>query len=59
MYVYIHIHIAISTYALPVPRYPPGIIIWPKEEIEAPDIKTRNIFTLQAGLHPKSSTPRL
>ena len=27
-------------YALPVIRYPAGIINWPKEEIEAADIKT-------------------
>ena len=28
-----------DTYALPVIRYPPGIINWPKKEIKATDIK--------------------
>jgi len=34
---------AINTYALPVIRYPAGIIIWPKDEIEAADIKDSGI----------------
>ncbi len=50
---------AINTYALPVIRYPAGIINWPKEEIEATDIKTRKLLTMHGGFHPKSSTLRL
>ena len=50
---------AINTYALPVIRYPAGIINWPKEEIEATDIKTRKLLTMHGGFHPKSSTLRM
>uniref|UniRef100_A0A669EZW7 Reverse transcriptase domain-containing protein n=1 Tax=Oreochromis niloticus TaxID=8128 RepID=A0A669EZW7_ORENI len=50
---------AINTYALPVIRYPAGVIGWPKEEIEATDIKTRKLLTMHGGFHPKSSTLRL
>lgn len=46
-------------YALPVIRYPAGIISWPREEIEATDIKTRKLLTIHGGFHPKSSTLRL
>ncbi|KAJ0055988.1 hypothetical protein NL108_017219 [Boleophthalmus pectinirostris] len=31
---------AINSYALPVIRYPAGIISWPKEEIQTTDVKT-------------------
>uniref|UniRef100_A0A7N8XHF5 Reverse transcriptase domain-containing protein n=1 Tax=Mastacembelus armatus TaxID=205130 RepID=A0A7N8XHF5_9TELE len=50
---------AINTYALPVIRYPAGIISWPKEDIEATDVKTRKLLTMHGGLHPKSSILRL
>ncbi|TWW76590.1 hypothetical protein D4764_13G0012520 [Takifugu flavidus] len=50
---------AINTYALPVIRYPAGIIPWPLEEIQATDIKTRNLLTMRGGFHPKSSVLRL
>uniref|UniRef100_A0A3B5PPD0 Reverse transcriptase domain-containing protein n=1 Tax=Xiphophorus maculatus TaxID=8083 RepID=A0A3B5PPD0_XIPMA len=50
---------AINSYALPVIRYPAGIISWPKEEIKATDIKTRKLLTMHGGFHPKSSTLRL
>ena len=40
-------------------RYPAGVIGWPKEEIEATDIKTRKLLTMHGGFHPKSSTLRL
>ena len=46
-------------YSLPVIRYLAGIISWPKEEIEATDIKTRKLLTMHGGFHPKSSTLRL
>ena len=36
----------INAYALPVIRYPTGIINWPKKEIEATDIKTRKFLTI-------------
>ncbi|XP_039892266.1 uncharacterized protein LOC120736309 [Simochromis diagramma] len=44
---------AINTYALPVIRHLAGIISWPKEEIEATDIKTRKLLTI----HPPSPAP--
>ncbi|KAI3374267.1 hypothetical protein L3Q82_006114 [Scortum barcoo] len=47
---------ATNTYALPVIRYPTGIISWPKEEIEATDIKTRKLLPMHGGFHPKSRT---
>ncbi len=50
---------AINIYALPVIRYPTGIIAWPKEEIEATDIKTRKLLTMHGGFHLKSSTLKL
>ncbi|TWW77705.1 hypothetical protein D4764_12G0010950 [Takifugu flavidus] len=50
---------AINTYALPVIRYPAGIIPWPLEEIQATDIKTRKLLTMHGGFHPKSSVLRL
>ncbi len=45
-------------YALPVIRYPSGIIGWPEEEIETTDIKTRKL-TIHGGFHSQSSTLRL
>ncbi|XP_051931065.1 uncharacterized protein LOC127607055 [Hippocampus zosterae] len=50
---------AINSYALPVIRYPAGIIRWPKEEIQSTDVKTRKLLTMHGGFHPKSSTLRL
>ncbi|TWW74442.1 Rho GTPase-activating protein 26 GTPase regulator associated with focal adhesion kinase [Takifugu flavidus] len=50
---------AINTYALPIIRYPAGIIPWPLEEIQATDIKTRKLLTMHGGFHPKSSVLRL
>ncbi|KAL4008504.1 hypothetical protein ACER0C_002356 [Sarotherodon galilaeus] len=41
----------INTYALTVIRYPAGVIGWPKEEIEATDIKTRKLLTMHGGFH--------
>ena len=50
---------AINTYALPVIRYPAGIISWQKEVIEVTDVKTRKLLPLHGGFQPKSSTLRL
>ncbi|XP_051920732.1 uncharacterized protein LOC127600296 isoform X1 [Hippocampus zosterae] len=50
---------AINSYALPVIRYPAGIIRWPKEEIQTTDVRTRKLLTMHGGFHPKSSTLRL
>ena len=50
---------AINAYAIPVVRYPAGIITWPTEEVKQLDIKTRKLMTSRVGFHPKSSTCRL
>ncbi|KAF7656846.1 hypothetical protein LDENG_00035490, partial [Lucifuga dentata] len=50
---------AINMYALPVIRYPAGIISWPQEEMDTTDVKTRKLLTMHGGFHPKSSTLRL
>lgn len=50
---------AINMYAVPIIRYPAGIITWPKMEIEAANIKTCKLFTMHGGLHPNPSTQRL
>ena len=49
----------INTYALSVIRYPAGTVNWTKEEMEAADIKTRNLLTIHGGFHPKSNVQRL
>ena len=50
---------AINTYVLPVISYPAGMITWPKEEIEAIDVKTRKFLTMHRGFHTKVSSLRL
>ena len=50
---------AINTYALPVIRYPAGIIKWTEEAIKETDIATRKLLTMHGALHPKSDTTRL
>uniref|UniRef100_A0A8C4WGB1 Reverse transcriptase domain-containing protein n=1 Tax=Gopherus evgoodei TaxID=1825980 RepID=A0A8C4WGB1_9SAUR len=50
---------AINRYALLVIRYPAGIVSWPKEDMEAADVKTRKLLTMHGGFHPKSNTQRL
>ena len=50
---------AIHTHALPVIRYPAGIISWLSEELRAADVKRRNLLTVYGGFHPKSSILRL
>lgn len=37
---------AINTYALPVIKYPAGIISWQKEAIEVTGINTRKLLTM-------------
>ena len=50
---------AVNTYALPFIRYHVFIIYWPKEKIEATDIKTRKLLTMHGEFPSKSSTLRL
>ena len=39
----------INTYALPVIRYPAGIMSWPLEEMQAANVKTRKFFVMHDG----------
>ena len=50
---------AINTYALPVIRYPAGIISWSLKEMQDTDVKTRKLLTMHGWFHPKSSVLRL
>ena len=50
---------AINTYALPVIRYPAGIVSWTKEEMEAAHVKTRKLLTMHRGFYPKSNANNL
>ncbi len=49
----------INNHALPVIRYPTGSISWPKEEIEATEVKTRKLLTRYGGFHLTSNILRL
>ncbi|KAF7649611.1 hypothetical protein LDENG_00138900, partial [Lucifuga dentata] len=48
---------AINTYA--ASHQIPAGISWPKEEIEATDIRTRKLLTIHGGFHLKCSSLRL
>ena len=50
---------AINTFAQPVIRYPASIVSWTKEEMEAADVKTFKLLTMQGGFHPKYNVQRL
>ena len=50
---------AINTFAVPVIRYPAGIISWRLEDLKAADIATRKLMTMHGVFHPQSSTARL
>ena len=48
---------AINTNALPVIRYPTGIIFWPLREMQATDVE--KLLTIHGRFHPRSSTLRM
>ncbi|XP_067945468.1 uncharacterized protein [Watersipora subatra] len=50
---------AINTYALPVIRYPAGIIKWTKEAIKKTEIATRKLLNMDRALYPKYNTTKL
>ena len=50
---------AINTYALPVIRYPTGVISWPLEEMQAAGVNSRKLLTMHGGFHPKFIILRL
>ena len=50
---------AINAYAVPVIRYPAGIIKWTEESITEADITSRKLLTIHGAFNPKSNTARL
>lgn len=50
---------AVNTYALPVVRYPAGIIRWSRKDIKATGIRTRKHLTMYRGFHLKFGSLRL
>lgn len=48
-----------NTYALPVIRYPSGIVNWQKEDMEAPNVKTQKLLKMYIGFYSKSNIQRL
>ena len=51
--------VGVNTWAVPFLRYSAAFICWRKCELQAIDRKTRNLFTIYGGLHPKSDVDRL
>lgn len=47
---------AINMYTLPIIKYPASIVSWPKEDMEAANVKTRKLLTTYWGFHSKSNT---
>ena len=50
---------AINTWAVPVIRYPAGIIDWTQNELEELDQNTQKLMNMHHTLHPKSDVDRL
>ena len=49
----------VNTWAVPILRYSAAFISWRKCELQAIDRKTRKLFTIYVGLHPKFDVDRL
>ena len=49
----------VNTWAVSLLRYSAAFISWRKCELQAIDRKTRKLFTIYGGLHPKSDVDRL
>ena len=50
---------AVNVWAVSVVRYTAGILDWTKDEVEAMDIRTRKILTMNGAFHARSSVDRL
>ena len=50
---------AVNVWAVSVVRYTAGVLDWTKDELEAMDIRTRKILTMNGAFHAKSSVDRL
>ena len=51
--------LGVNIWAVPLLRYSSAFISWRKCELLAEDKKTRKLFTIYGGLHPKSDVDRL
>ena len=49
----------VNTLAVSLLRYSAAFVSWKKNELQAVDRKTRNLFTIYGTLHPKSYVDRL
>ena len=49
----------VNTWAVSLLRYSAAFVSWRKCELQAIDRKTRKLFTIYGGLHPKSDVDRL
>ena len=49
----------VDIWAVSLLRYSAGFISWRKCELQAINRKTRKLFTIYEGLHPKSDVDRL
>ena len=49
----------VNIWAVSLLRYSAAFISWKKCELQAIDVKTRKLFTIFGGLHPKSDVGRL
>ena len=49
----------INTWAVSILKYSAAFIRWRKCEVQTIDRKTRKLFTIYGGLHPKSDADRL
>ena len=54
-----HVFQAINVWVVPAARYRACIIEWTKEEVKETDRKTKKIFTMYGGLHPRSNVEQL
>jgi len=54
-----HKIMAINEFAIPILRYSATIIDWTKSELQVLDRKTRKIFTMNGGLHPRADVDRI
>ena len=48
----------VNTWAVSILRYSAAFMSWRKCELQAIDRKTRTLFTIYGGLHPKSDVDR-
>ena len=50
---------AVNAWAVSVVRYTAGVLDWKEQELQALDVKTRKILTMNGAFHIRSSVDRL